>query len=102
MVMKRWTMPMPPSSAMATARRASVTVSMFADTMGIARGTFRLSRLLVSQSRRERTSERRNANPRRDAVDDRVGEGTRGRNVRHEMLHLAELPVGAGQRSDHG
>jgi len=45
-----WMMPMPPSWAMAMARRASVTVSMAADTSGMRRSISRVSRVVVSTS----------------------------------------------------
>ena len=43
----RWTMPMPPARAMAMASRASVTVSMAADTMGMANSMRGVSRVPV-------------------------------------------------------
>ena len=46
----RWTMPMPPARAMAMARRASVTVSMAADTMGMASSMRGVSRVAVETS----------------------------------------------------
>ena len=46
-----WTMPMPPSCARAIARRASVTVSMAADTSGMLSWMARVSRLLRLTSR---------------------------------------------------
>ncbi len=46
----RWMTPMPPSRAMATARRASVTVSMAAETRGTARVTWRVRRVAVEAS----------------------------------------------------
>ena len=52
----RWMTPMPPSCAMAIARRASVTVSIAALTRGIARPMWRLNRVPRSASA-GRTSE---------------------------------------------
>ena len=46
-----WTIPMPPSCASAIARRASVTVSMADETMGMLRATFRVSRAARFASR---------------------------------------------------
>ena len=50
-VMFLWTMPMPPSCAMAIARRASVTVSMAAETSGMFSSSLRVSRVLSDTSR---------------------------------------------------
>ncbi len=46
----RWMIPMPPARAMAMARRASVTVSMAADTTGMASSMRGVRRLAVDTS----------------------------------------------------
>jgi hypothetical protein len=46
----RWSTPMPPWRAMATAMRASVTVSIAAETSGMRSVMFRESRVVVSAS----------------------------------------------------
>ncbi|CPO34007.1 Uncharacterised protein [Bordetella pertussis] len=51
-----WMIPIPPSCAMAMARRASVTVSMAADTSGMFRVMLRVRRV-VSEVSRGNTSE---------------------------------------------
>ena len=58
---KRCTMPMPPSRAMAIAISASVTVSMFAETMGAASRSPRVRRVDTSTSERELIPLRRGA-----------------------------------------
>ena len=50
----RCTKPRPPSSAIATAIRASVTLSMFAETSGRSRASRRVSAVPSGTSRRER------------------------------------------------
>src|SRR5215211_4433628 len=87
----RWITPSPPSSAMAMAMGAVVTVSMLAETMGMASSTPRVKRERVETCRRERMLERRGTSRTSSKVRARRGWSVMG-------PRLAERPAARRER----